>query len=94
LRTLGVMKCSNAASVSSPGGGRGWFWRSPRGIGWHSRAIENLNPVNGIAGKAPSRVALDGADLPWFVMEPNARDPNNQGSLRKPKWWDQRNPVE
>jgi len=33
-------------------------------IGWHSRAIENLNSGNGIAGKVPSRVALNGTDLP------------------------------
>jgi len=66
---------------------------TPR-IGWHSRAIENPNPGNGIAGKVPSRVALNGTDLPSFVMEPNARDPNNQGSLWKPKRWDQRNPME
>ena len=67
-------------------------WRRPRlvlgftpGIGWHSRAIGNLNSGNGIAGKVPSGVALNG-DLPSFVMEPNAHDPN--------KSWDQRNPME
>jgi hypothetical protein len=40
------------------------------------------------------RVTLNGTDLPSFVMEPNAHDPNNQGSLWKPKWWDQRNLME
>jgi len=52
------MKCSNAASVSSPGGGRGRC-----GVHlehrWHSRAIEKPNPGNGIAGKVRSRVALN-----------------------------------
>src|SRR5438876_12338080 len=39
---------------------------------------------NGIARRVPSRAALNGTDLPSHVMKPNARDPNNQGSLCKP----------
>jgi len=60
------MKCSNAASVSSPGGGRGWFGgihpRASAGIAARS-AIENLNSGNGIAEKVRSRVALNGTGL-------------------------------
>jgi hypothetical protein len=38
-----------------------------------------------------SVTALSGTDLPPYVMEPNARDPNNQGSFWNAKSWDQRN---
>jgi hypothetical protein len=48
---------------------------------------------NGITPRVPSRVALNGTDLPSYVMEPNARHPNNQGSLWNAKSWDQRNPY-
>jgi len=69
IANLGVMMCSNAVSVSSPGGGRGWFWECRPG----RKNNEVQRDAVTYAQTAPLRCANPEVDALSSPAMPNGR---------------------